>query len=258
LREELRGEEHIKRAAKTKLELVFKMALRYIRWAQRVAKFRGKYEECYPTLARGICETFYTDDDELAACFGVSPAQIEQWRAAYPDFRNQIQAGKSSFTRQGGSDVCRQRWFRLRFAAMARTICSEFEPTKRQLVRCFNVKAATWKDLNEWMNERCYGYVWTRLEEIQGGVFFQTVQNICMEFNPDDEQLARILGVDVNKVKGLRKWMELPNKCSDPLGHGQRIVSQEVGRWLLKASGFLYESPEVESENDVENGDTKG
>ncbi len=217
------------------------MALRYINWTYRFGRFYGKYEECYPDLARGICETFYADDTELAACFRVPPAMIERWQRSYPDFKKQIHAGRSHFTRRNGSDVYRQRWFRLRFAAVARNICKEFKPTKRQLARCFGifgiVEKKSWKELDGWMKEYCYETVWTRLEKIQHRVFNKTINNICWVFKPNDEQLARCLDMSVKEAA------EILDDWKLKMEEGKRVAE---GLWRL-----LSESPETEADKGV-------
>ena len=217
LRKQLRRDETIPRRTKGKIELVFKMAIRYIKWTERFGRLYGKYEECYPDLARGICETFYADDTELAACFRVPTAMIERWQRLFPDFKKQIRAGKSRFTRQDGSDVWLQRWFRLQYATIARNICNEFKPTKKQLTRCFNinVEADTWKELKEWMEEHRYKTVYTHLAGIQDRISSETIDRICREFNPDHEQLARCLGWSVEKSQeylNARKLKEEKNR----------------------------------------------
>ncbi len=105
LRKQLRRDEDIPPRTKAKIELVFRMALRYIKWVERFEWLHGKYEECYPDLARGICETFYADNKELAAYFRTTPTTIDKWQLLYTDFNKQVRAGRRRFVKEDGSDV---------------------------------------------------------------------------------------------------------------------------------------------------------
>jgi len=179
------------------LKAIARVAKRYLKLIEQ----RIPYKKCDPDLAGGICETFYADDTELVACFRTNPRTFEKWLAYYPDFKKQILAGRRRFARQDGSDVCRLRWFRLRYAVIARNICKEFKPTKSQLTRCFDIKieSGTWEELIRWAKEYYYKPAWLRMKEIQLRLFNQTVDSICSEFNPDSQQLARFLGWSVEK-----------------------------------------------------------
>ncbi len=137
LRKRLRNNETLSPFVKKQLSLVFTMAIRYIHAADLAAKFSGKYEPAFAEIARSICRTFYTDDDELAGCFGVSPTIIERWRQAYPDFKNAISAGRAEFTRNRGSVACDRRWFYDMFGPVAMRTISEFEPTKMSFSSSF-------------------------------------------------------------------------------------------------------------------------
>lgn len=246
LRKQLRRDEKIPRRTKGKIELVFKMALRYIRWTQRFGRLYGKYEECYPALASGICETFYADDTELAACFRVSPAMIELWQQVYPDFKNQIRAGRSRFTRWNGSDVYRQRWFRLLYAKVAKNICEVFKPTKRQLKRCFcniEIEAGTWKELNHWFGEYCYQTVYSHLGYIRKRLGAETIERICSEFNPDGEQLAQCLGWSVKDAEEFLSDWKL-----------RREKEKQMAEGLWRS---LSESRKVETDNGAGHGEER-
>ena len=239
LRKELRRDENIPRRIKNKIELVFKMAIRYINWTQRFWRFRGKYEECYPELARGICETFYADDTELAACFRVKPAVIKRWQRLYPDFKNNIHAGRSCFTRQGGSEVCRQRWFHLRYTKIARNIYEVFDPTKKQLKHCFNIKseANTWKELKLWMDSNCYESVYTHFRDIKKQIFDETIERICNEFNLDSKQFAQCFGVS--------------EKYAEEFLAERKLKQEDEKRQMEGFERSISGSPEAEVDNDA-------
>ena len=189
-----------------KIRLMAVMAVQHIKLIQHFKKFHGKYEECFPAVAKGICEEFYANDSELAACFNVAPRVIREWRASYPDFDEEIQAGRRFFATQGGSYVWYRRQFRLIFAQIADRLRSEFNPTKKQLAECFAIDV---KELKEWFDvER------NLLEDLRGRVMAQVVGRICHVLNPDDERLAHCLGID---VKELEAWVRASRKLSEQI-----------------------------------------
>lgn len=64
-------------------------------------------------------------------------------------------------------------------------------------------------------------------EVIRDRVFLGVVHDICVEFNPNNEQLARCLGVDFNELKN---QMETSRKFSDSVRRGRMIASGETRR----------------------------
>lgn len=103
--QEVRRDDDIPPHLKEYLKVMARIAKRHIKLTEHLARFSGKYKESFPALARGICETFYADDLELAACFRVTERTIRKWRERYPDFDKGVRIWKSSFTKRGGSWV---------------------------------------------------------------------------------------------------------------------------------------------------------
>ncbi len=182
------------------------MAIEYIKLVQHLEQFHYKYDECFPAVAKGICEEFYANDSELAACFNVAPRVIREWRASYPDFDKEIQAGRRSFATQGGSYVWYRRQFRRIFAQIADRLRLEFNPTKKQLAECFAIDV---KELKEWFEVEP-----DLLEDLRGRVTAQVVGRICNVLNPDDERLAHCLGID---AKELEAWLQASRELSEQI-----------------------------------------
>ncbi|MHC4540555.1 MAG: hypothetical protein ACYS74_12360 [Planctomycetota bacterium] len=193
------------------------MAIAYIKLIQHSEQFHEKYDECFPALAKGICEEFYTDDLELAACFNVAPRTIREWRASYPDFNKAIEAGRRSFAAQGGSYVWHRRQFRRVFAQIAGRLRSEFSATNKQLAECFDVDV---KELKQWLQADL-----GLLEELGGRVTAQVVGRICHALNPDDERLAHCLGISVKELEG---WMQASRELSEQISLGSIFGSGEM------------------------------
>jgi hypothetical protein len=226
LRKELRRNESVPGRTKAQIELVFKMALRYMNWVHRFNGLYGKYEECFPEIARGICETFFADETELAACFRISPRMIREWQLYYVDFKKQIKLGRRRFISEKGSTVCRRRWFHLKFARIAKNVRNIFGPTKKQIRRCFEIEAQTWKQIEFWMKESCYKTTYTQLEDIRHQVFTEMVNRLCGEFRPDNEQLARCLGIDTQE---LEEWMKTDYLFRNAIDYARTTIPDIFG-----------------------------
>jgi hypothetical protein len=201
LMKQIRKDENIPLPTKKKLVVVARIAKRHIKLTEHRAQFSGKYKETFPNIARGICKTFYADNDELAACFSVSPATIERWRRSYPDFDKAIIAGKFAFARYGGSQVLCRRWFRPTVSWMADRIRNEFDASKKQLLRCFAALGLSARSLADWRAREYWEREWWQRKKAHDELLSQMVYDICAEFNPDDAQLARCLGFGVAELK---------------------------------------------------------
>lgn len=136
LMREVRKNQDIPRRTREKIVLVAKMANRFSKLIRHSAKFFGRYDECFPAIAGGICKAFYARDEELAICFGVSERTIREWRVLYPEFKRKIAAGKGSFTKKGGPYLFYRE---LVYPDIAERICDEFMPNNEQLAACFGV-----------------------------------------------------------------------------------------------------------------------
>ena len=219
------------------IRLIAVMALHYIELIRHSEQLHERYDECFPALANGICEEFYTDDLELAACFNVAPRTIREWKAFYPDFNKAIEAGRRSFAAQGGSYVWHRRQFRPVFAQIAGRLRSEFSATNKQLAECFDIDV---KELKEWLEADL-----ALLEKLSGRVTAQIVGRICLVFNPEDERLADCLGID---VKELDRWIEASRQLSQQISLGSIFGSGEMrmfGEDNSQSSGPEFEEGPV-------------
>jgi len=243
---QMRRNDDIPLRLKDNLKVVARIAKRHIKLTEHLAGFSGKYKESFPSLARGICKTFYADDLELAACFGVTERTIRTWKVRHPDFNKGIKYGKSSFTKHGGSFVLYRRWFGRTFGKIANNICRQFNPSKRQLVRCFAIIGLKTRTLDEWRGLRQNRFV-----NIRDRAFLGVVHDICVEFNPNDEQLAHCLGTDFNRLK---EWMETDREFSDSVRRGRVIASGAADKIMEGVERSMASSTE-QSGNAIDNED---
>jgi hypothetical protein len=147
LRKQLKKDDTIPYSYRARIEPIIKMALRYIKLKQRLARVR-KYKDFFPAIARGICKTFDPTDKELAACFSTNKYSIERWKALYPEFKKQILKGKNQFLQTTA-------WPERYKEYLADQISSIFNATDEQFAEFFDVDVKTfniWKQKNEHMD----------------------------------------------------------------------------------------------------------